>query len=892
MQQEYLASTLRQAEGKFATAFRATPDSIIVSSLEDGRYLEVNDSFLHTTGYSREEVIGRSSLDLNIWANQADHNRFVSILEEQGSVRNFEAGYRKKSGDIGFVLMSAEIVEWDGERSLFIISREFTKRKQAEEVLQQSHVELEQQFAQSAAELNQNLIKIETLSHASRSLIRAENLQAVLQIVVDNVTTALSANRASLILFNQAEKKVTHFVKGGSGADQVVAVSYAELQEGLSGWVLNQRKPALSPKNVPDSRESEAVQQRRIKTNCGAIIVVPLVYQDKILGTVTAINQLDEPDFMEQDVELMMMIANQAAGIIENARLLFRTQAQGVELQRIRTAVDSASDAIAMADIHGNPIYYNRAFVNLFGYTLEELFAAGGPAIAYVHDNDAQQTYKNLANGRPWKGEIEMRTKDGRILSIFLRADVIRDEDDNIVGMMGIHTDVTAKRETEMQMRRLAQAVESSAEAIYIIDTNAIIQYVNPAFTAMTGWTAEEAIGQNPRILTDDQIPETVYQEVWQTLQQGKVWKGRMRNQRKLVNPLPVAGSPEPPPLQYWISAIVTPIRDRHDQVIGFVASQQDITADVQLEEERAAEQEAAELRAAVSRSLQEQQPLSEKLQAVMQHLMKLKNVQLQERGGIFLAEPEQSRLILHLAHQPHTTNHLCLKNTVPYGKCLCGRAVVSGQLIVSDHCGEDPRHEYQLKDSPPHGHYVVPLIHGEDVLGILILYTDPYPSHHPARLTMLRLVGEMVGLAIANERLRAEREKAREAAEAAVRAKSEFLAGMSHEIRTPMNAVIGMTGLLLDTPLTAEQQGFVETIRKSSEGLLTIINDILDFSKIEADKLEIEEQPFNLHTCIEEALDLLATNAQTKGLNLAAIVHKDTPSVVRGDATRLRQVL
>ena len=384
---------------------------------------------------------------------------------------------------------------------------------------------------------------------------------------------------------------------------------------------------------------------------------------------------------------------------------------------------------------------------------------------------------------------------------------------------------------SESNLALLATAIEQAGDAIVITDAGARIRYVNPAFTRMTGYSAAEAIGQNPSILKSGRQNVEFYRDLWSTVLAGRAWRGELINRRK-------DGA------FYTEEMTITPVRDLADAVSNFIAIKKDIT------ERRAAEE-------ALKASDQQYRLLFERnLAGIFRYTADQTILDANEACARLLGYTRQELVGLHRADL--FADHAEAEKT--WAQLSQQRAITNNEVCL------------RRKDG--------------DLVWVLANLGWVDNGSGPATVE-----GSCIDIT-ARKRAEYEIRKAKDAAESANRAKSQFLANMSHEIRTPLNGVIGMSALLLETPLSPEQRQYAEIVHTSSGTLLAVINDILDFSKIEARKLSLATTDFDLHTPLQEAVEMLAIQAHKKGLELSCEVSREVPVLLHGDPGRLRQIL
>jgi PAS domain S-box-containing protein len=488
------------------------------------------------------------------------------------------------------------------------------------------------------------------------------------------------------------------------------------------------------------------------------------------------------------------------------------------------------------AALDGSLLQVNAALARLLGYSDTQAMLAQRSrhsacyAQAQLHQQFMAQLYS--VGVREWA--TQMRQAGGQELAVVESACLVHDAQGVALHYEGVVQLVDNSAERK-KLQMLEALVDSIPDHIWMIDREGRYVVANPAFLAIRQLTREQVIGKTPAQVFPDEVADQ-YMAADLAMMQSK----QPLRREDVVND-PRTGQAA------YVDLAKTPLVLPNGECIALTGIARDITARKQAEDEVRIKQTQ----------------LAALINSIQDHIWVIDH-----QGHYMLGNKA------FLDSHSLTLEQLIGKAPMDFfGPERGGRYHASNQSVMAS--GKTELRE----DVAPHPQTGEPMY--------LELVKTPLLAADGKRIGLVGIARDITPRKQAEVALM----QAKDSAEAAERAKSEFLANMSHEIRTPMNAVIGMSDLLLETPLSDEQREFADTIRTSSDQLLSLINDILDFSKIESGHLSLEQVPVALGDCVETALDLTAKPATGKGLDLLYWIDDEVPRNVLGDATRLRQI-
>jgi PAS domain S-box-containing protein len=517
-----LARDLAASGEKFSKAFRANPNGMAITELETARILEVNAAFCRLHGYAPAELIGRTSLEMGAWESAAERDGVLRPLLTGGAVHEVELRKSARNGETKVILYSAELVELDGKHCVLSMIQDITQRRQAEETLRESEQKFSKMFHSSPLPM--------ALSTSKEGRYLDANLEFL---------KLLQRSREEVIGRTSVELKVWRDLK-----QRAAILADVSNEETVRNIALQIRRPSGQIREVIWSAVPMDVGGERCWLGSSL--------------DVTERKRADE--LLRQERELYLdLVNNQPAGI-------YRIRVIPIDQHRPDAWTNSA---------HAHYCFEltSDRFCEILGVERAAFASRPGAFIELIHPDDKERfARQNEAAGNSqlpfrWEGRLVIA---GKITWVHIESRPRPAANGDMI-WTGILYDITDQKQAEDQTRLQSTALSAAANAIVITDRKGTIEWVNPAFTQLTGYGPEETIGCNPRILKSSHHPPEFYTRLWTTITAGNMWHGEMVNQRKDGRTI-------------IEDTTITPVRDSNGAIAHFVAIKQDITHARQLE--------------------------------------------------------------------------------------------------------------------------------------------------------------------------------------------------------------------------------------------------------------------------------------------------------------------
>jgi len=611
----------------------------------------------------------------------------------------------------------------------------------------------------------------------------------------------------------------------------------------------------------------------------------PLKSGTKVIGCLS-VQSYESNAYKTEEITLLENITNQLAVGIRNAQLLETTQ---INEENFRNLIENAPEAIVVVDVtSGLFMESNTNACKLFGLSPEELIKIS-PLDVSPDRNPVQnhlsigEVLQDAINDKSPVFEWSVINASGQIIPCEIHLSHLPSERPLVRATL---IDITERKKAEEEISKFKMGIEQSGDAVFMTDTSGTIIYVNPAFTTIYGFTEQDALGSNPRIIQSGLMSKEDYKYFWDTLLSKGMVTDELVNRAKDGRLLYIAGTNSP---------ILSP----SGNILGFLAVHHDISETKKAQEALQQNEEAlrrqndylataAEVSRLVTSTLD--------LETLFSRTVDL----IRSRFGyyfvsIFTIDEDGTSAILREGTGTVGEEMKRRKHNLAIGsRSIIGTATASGKTVIANNTAINPNHRPNPLLPETRAEAGIPLSIGSRIIGALDIQSKEIDAFRPDDIAVLETLADQISVALENANSYDIAQKAYTEMRELDRIKSQFLANMSHELRTPLNSIIGFSRVIMkgiDGPVSEQQQQDLSAIYNSGQHLLGLINNILDLSKIDAGKMELSLEELSISDTINSVVATATGLVRDKPVKLKTDFEPNLPTV-RADPMRIRQVL